>query len=352
MTLRTRDQADLVDAVVAFHLNAGVDFVLAVDHASVDGTAEILEGYERAGYLRLFREEGEAIRLRRSEMARLAATEYEADWLLHPDGDEFWWPRGGSWRELLDPVPERFGVVRGAWRHFAPRPDSDGYFAERLTVRVSPYAARTGPGDPFHPGVKVAHRAHRDASVVKGHDVVAPGLDVLRGWFPFEILHFPLRGREQARDKYERLSSGLAAGGLGVPPHVVRARDELDAGTWDATYDELVVDDRELARGLAEGTLASDTRLRDALRLLADTDELPLRPHFRLPAGGAPALPFARGGLAEETAYAVDLQVLQERESDVRAQTRIGALEGRLDVLERGLVRPIVRRLSRRGGQA
>ena len=87
MTLRTRDQADLVDAVLAFHLNAGVDFVLAVDHASVDGTADVLGRYERAGHLRLFREEGEAIRLRRTKLARLAATEHGADWILHPDGD-------------------------------------------------------------------------------------------------------------------------------------------------------------------------------------------------------------------------------------------------------------------------
>ena len=84
MTLRTRDQADIVEAVVAFHLNAGVDFVIATDHRSVDGTVEILESYAREGVLRLIRELGEDVRGSkwRTRMARLAATEHGADWVL------------------------------------------------------------------------------------------------------------------------------------------------------------------------------------------------------------------------------------------------------------------------------
>ena len=58
-TLVVRDEADVVDAQIAYHLNAGVDFVLATDHDSRDGTTEILESYERKGVLRLFRESGQ-----------------------------------------------------------------------------------------------------------------------------------------------------------------------------------------------------------------------------------------------------------------------------------------------------
>ena len=49
MTLVVRDEADILDAQIAYHLNAGVDFVIAIDHRSVDGTTEILESYARAG---------------------------------------------------------------------------------------------------------------------------------------------------------------------------------------------------------------------------------------------------------------------------------------------------------------
>ena len=51
-------------------------------------------------------------------MARLAATDFGADWVVNADADEFWWPRGGTLKDVFGAVPERYGVVRGCWRHF------------------------------------------------------------------------------------------------------------------------------------------------------------------------------------------------------------------------------------------
>ena len=62
MTLLCHDEADIVDAQIAFHLNAGVDFVSATDNASVDGTSEILRSYEGDGFLHLIREPGPDMR--------------------------------------------------------------------------------------------------------------------------------------------------------------------------------------------------------------------------------------------------------------------------------------------------
>ena len=42
MSLRARDEADVLDSQLSFHLHAGVDFFVAIDHRSQDGTTEIL----------------------------------------------------------------------------------------------------------------------------------------------------------------------------------------------------------------------------------------------------------------------------------------------------------------------
>ena len=111
-TLVVRDEVDIVEDQLDYHLEAGVDFVIASDHGSTDGTTEILERYAREGHLLRIGVEGE---MRdgpwRTHMARLAATEYGADWVINTDADEFWMPRGGTLREVLDSVPTTHGVV-------------------------------------------------------------------------------------------------------------------------------------------------------------------------------------------------------------------------------------------------
>src|SRR4051812_50181981 len=57
MTLRTRNEADILDAQLSFHLDAGVDFVVAIDNGSDDGTTEILERYAREGLVDVTRDE-------------------------------------------------------------------------------------------------------------------------------------------------------------------------------------------------------------------------------------------------------------------------------------------------------
>src|SRR5712691_7601682 len=137
MTLLVRNEADIIEASLTFHLNAGVDLVIATDNCSDDGTTEILESYARDGVVHLIRDPDRHISQIEgaTHMARLAATSFRADWVINSDGDEFWWPRGGTLKEVLAAVPSRFGSVRGMWRHFVPRADGEGFFAERMIVR-------------------------------------------------------------------------------------------------------------------------------------------------------------------------------------------------------------------------
>jgi len=345
MTLLARNEADVVDAQIAFHLHAGVDFVIATDNASTDDTAAIFERYERAGRLRLLREPGDDMRQAEwvTRMARLAATEHDADWVIHSDADEFWWPRGGTLEDVLATVPARYGVVRGCWRHFLPRPDDGSFFAERMTVRLAVPAHPGAKETIFHAHQKIVHRAHPAVEIEAGnHNAEAPGLLPLRAWHPLEVLHFSFRSVAQVERK------GLHGGWLRNPDpryeptlHQILLAEAQRDGRIRAFYDGHAIDDEVLARGLADGTLAIDTRVRDVLRALRDEDG-----SFVLPPHGAP-LAFPRPSAAEDAAYAAEAAVLVEIDGIVRAEQRVRALEERLGALERGTLRS-ARRLAPR----
>ena len=207
LTMTVRDEEDILGAHLAYHLNAGVDLVLVTDHRSVDGTKDILEPYVKAGVVRVFREESEHTRQGEwmTRMARVAAEEHGVGWVLNGDADEFWWPRGGSIRDVLAAIPEPFGLLHAVSRYFVPRPDGDAPFYERMDVRLRAAAPINDPATPFRPVSKVAHRADGRAVVQDGnHTVANVPFASLRGWRPLEILHFPLRSSRQCARKYEK----------------------------------------------------------------------------------------------------------------------------------------------------
>src|SRR5919199_3745003 len=270
VTVLARDEADVIDAQVAFHLGAGADLVIATDNNSRDGTTEILERYQRDGVLHLIREPAEGLRQGEwvTRMARLAAAEFGADWVLNTDADEFWWPRGGSLKEVLAAVPERYGVVQGFWRSFVPRPDDGAPFAERMTARLTQHAPINDPKSFYRPVIKVAHRGDPDVTVARGNHALASSDFVpLPTWHPVEVLHFPLRSRVQWMRKVElqgvAFTQHIERSGTG---YHLKGYDALQQGRIDEQYESLVVDEDALERGLADGTLVIDTRLRDALR--------------------------------------------------------------------------------------
>jgi len=333
MTLLARDEADVVDSWLAFHLGAGADFVIATDNRSVDGTTDVLERYAREGHVHLIREPGEDLRQNEwvTRMARLAATEFGADWVINSDADEFWWPRGASLRDVLAAISPRYGTVAAFLRVFVPRPDGADAFFERMTVRFSALAPINDPASLYKPIRKVIHRAHPEIQVTRGnHALVNSPFAPLRGWFPIEVFHFPLRSLAQCEHKAELQGTAFEQH-IARPPTAYHARmfEALRAGTLTEYYEELVVDDAEVEQGVAEGRLVVDTRLRDSLAALQD---------------GKP-LAFETPSLVDEATYAVEAATLGEADV-VRLQRRLDTLEGRLAAIERRLPNRVYRKVA------
>jgi Glycosyl transferase family 2 len=317
LTLLARDEADIVDANLAFHLNAGVDFVVATDNRSQDGTTEILESYAREGHLRLIREESDAFDQSAwvTRMARLAATEYDADWVINSDADEFWWPRGGDLKEVLGATPPRYGVLRAPIRHFFLTSDDDGFFAERMIVRPRLSAPVNQPENPLRPNTHALHRADPNAVVTAGnHALSRSSLVLFPGWHPIEVLHFPLRNIEQARRKYANWVQVRAGREY---PDAFEANERGQLGEF--VRGKILAPD-VVERGLADESLVEDTRLRDALRALA----------------GGVRIELPKPSPVDEAVYASEVAVLAEADL-VRLQRHLDELEARIASLETGL---------------
>jgi Glycosyl transferase family 2 len=289
MTLFVRDAADVVDAHIAYHLSAGVDVIVATDAGSRDGTTEILESYERDGLVRLVRESGEvAVGEARTRMAREAATEHGADWVINSGADEFWWPRAESLKDVLAPIPPRYTVVQGLRRLFVPTRNGDTFFAERMVVRRS-----VAPGASPETLLRPVHRADPGVVVVDDGSVAVARNVPLRAWYPLEVLSFPDR-----------------------PP-------------GDDPGDDAKVE---------------DTRLRDALRTLRATAQGRM---FALPGEGA-GLSFRTPDIVDDAAYAVECAAVGEVDLP-RLEAYVAELEQRVAWLEQRLWPRVLRAAVRVG---
>jgi hypothetical protein len=122
MTLRAAGDAELLQAQRAFHLAAGVDAI--VDPAEI-ATAE-------------------------------------TGWIIPAAPGEFWWPRGGSLREVLAAIPAEYDVVQALVRPFVTPEAAAGDLGERVTYRLSAQAMLDDPAGSPRKASRTPIRSRRE----------------------------------------------------------------------------------------------------------------------------------------------------------------------------------------------
>src|SRR5919197_2584971 len=195
-------------------------------------------------------------------MARHAATEHGADWVINNDADEFWWPRSGTLRSRFEALEPGVGALVAYRTNFVPRTEDGTPFWERMTLRQR--ESLNPLGKPMPP--KVAHRAHPEVTVAQGnHKVEGVDLGERLDDGSIEILHFPMR-------TYAQFENKIVKGGRAYARN--RELPERTGQTWRRLYETWEQGglrdhyEDQMVAGDAGEDLIGDTRLRDFLRRL------------------------------------------------------------------------------------
>lgn len=195
-TLLVRDEEETLKEHLDFHLANGISCYLVTDNKSSDRTRSIISDYFHNGVTWFAYSaaddypQSELV----SRMARKALN-YEPDWIVHMDADEFW--HGLNTLEHVDPS---WRSVRCPIYDHLPSRDCKSGPIDRSIMPL-----RVGPRQ-----YKVAHRPLGDPRIQMGnHDLEGAASPF---WYDVHIEHYPIRSYEQFERKVLNAERVLANG--------------------------------------------------------------------------------------------------------------------------------------------
>ncbi|MGR3313891.1 glycosyltransferase family 2 protein [Roseovarius indicus] len=214
MLLLVRDEIDIISANMTFHLDHGVDKVVAIDNGSVDGTRDVLDEFERAGAATVIDEPGRNYdQTTWTTNAALRARDEEgADFIFSNDADEFWTIPGGNLKAGLAETDARILVCNRLNMVYPWDTPDDTPWLDRLVYRAKAPFPRPRLNDIYrdpmdHPYFyhalfpKVMMRAEGLVSIAQGNHEAQYDQPADETTSDIEIFHYPVRNREQLAKK-------------------------------------------------------------------------------------------------------------------------------------------------------
>jgi hypothetical protein len=267
MTLLVRNEEDIIWEQILFHLNMGVDFLIATDNNSSDSTSEILQEFVNKGLLHLIveKEDNYAQAEWVTRMARIASSKYHADWVINSDADEFWWPSACGLKDVLGNAPNDVFVLQVQRSDFIPRNEIEGSIFHRMIIKN--LDSMNHVGDPLPP--KICHRGMDEIIIDQGnHTVLSPSGLKSMNTDAMEILHFPMRSLRQFSNKIA-LGGAAYERNMELPAYIGDGWRRLYKmylkGDLAEYYSSRVIDQITIDSGIQDRKYIFDTKLRDYL---------------------------------------------------------------------------------------
>lgn len=256
MTLLVRDEKDIIEKNIDFHLKQGVDFIVATDNGSVDGTLEVLKEYEKKGTLFLIEEPQQDYSQAEwvNRMGRLACEKYNADIVFHCDADEFWCSKSGNLKNEIN-KKDNVDVLRVDLANvlLEEKNGQENFPADNKWAVVKPYETKNLEEDSRGRSLyllkyppKVIYKTDKGyIDVTQGnHDIVAKERLTIDDSGDIIIYHFPIRSKNHFFQKIKNGGSAYEANkkfGKEVGFHWRRWFDSYKNGKLEEEYKKLVL---------------------------------------------------------------------------------------------------------------
>lgn len=266
MTLLVRDEIDIIRQNIDFHLNHGVDFIIATDNGSVDGTKEILEDYQGKGKLYLIEEPNQDYSQSDwvNRMGKIAFEKYDADIVFHCDADEFWFSRSGNLKKEIMESPADVLAVDLINVLLRDRDGREGFPDDTVYAIVIPIetmdieedSKQTGLYFFKYPSKVIFKTNEKFFEVYPGNHGVTDDSAKTDKSTDIVIYHYPIRSREHFYQKvinggaaYER--NKRLAENIGF--HWRRWFNAYNVGKLDLEYKRLIISDDKAKELMSSG---------------------------------------------------------------------------------------------------
>ncbi|WP_181408173.1 glycosyltransferase family 2 protein [Pararhizobium mangrovi] len=291
LTLLVRDEADIIDTVIDFHLQRDIDVIIVTDNASRDGTREILRKRAERGEIVLFDEPSDAYEQDRwaTRMARIARDDYGADRVISSDADEFWMNPAGTLKQALRGRREK--ALRCERRNMVGDRDrlaTDGW-QQTLAYRATPPRAMPKLADRMRDPLPASYFtlsqppkavfATRDLHHIErgAHSASYEIGEADVGTCDIVVYHFPVRSRERFEASVKRIGTAVDAN-RDLPQKKSWKyrrwnRMRQCSGSIDDAFREALPDARALQAGVLAGELSIDTTMRSFFEARASERE-------------------------------------------------------------------------------
>lgn len=119
ITLLVKDEVDVLEDWLRFHLDTEPAAIVVTDNGSEDGTRDVLSDFEKLGHVLVIDEPGDDYRQAEwvSRMAFVCRERFKVPWVINSDADEFW-------------IAPEVGGLRG----FLAKQTADGIYCPRKNV--------------------------------------------------------------------------------------------------------------------------------------------------------------------------------------------------------------------------